>query len=55
MAFFETSAKSNLNVSETFNSLTNQILESNEKIKGTDKGGVKLGGDKGKDGKKKCC
>ena len=52
MDFFETSAKSNMNVTETFTSLTNKILESNEKVK-SDSVKLTTGGKKGD--KKGCC
>ena len=52
MQFFETSAKSNMNVSETFTSLTNQILESNEKVKSNN---VKLTNTGKKEKKGGCC
>lgn len=51
MEFFETSAKSNLNVNETFNCLANQILDQNLK---PGAGPIVIKKDAG-DKKKKCC
>ena len=53
MNFFETSAKTNQNVTEVFNYLTSEILKNNEKS-GTP-GGEKLRKDDKKDAKKGCC
>ena len=54
MSFFETSAKTNQNVNEVFNFLTQEILKSNAgKTPAT--GGKTLNNDKSKDGKKGCC
>ena len=53
MSFFETSAKTNQNVSEVFNYLTKEILKSNDLKEG--KGGQTLDKDKTKGGKKGCC
>ena len=54
MSFFETSAKTNHNVSEVFDHLTKEILKSNAGK--TDDGGKKLNkGDSSKQGKKGCC
>ena len=55
MSFFETSAKTNQNVNEVFNFLTQEILKSNEGKSQAGSGGDKLKADKGKDGKKGCC
>ena len=54
MSFYETSAKTNKNVSEVFNFLTQEILKTNEG-KPQQGGGGQLKPDKGKDGKKGCC
>ena len=53
MHFFETSAKTNQNVSEVFTFLTKEILKNNEKT-GTPSG-EKLKKDDGKNTKKGCC
>ena len=53
MHFFETSAKTNQNVSEVFTFLTKEILKNNEKS-GTPSG-EKLKKDDGKNTKKGCC
>ena len=53
MSFFETSAKTNQNVNEVFNFLTEEILKTNEG-KPQSSGGRQLD-DKTKDGKKGCC
>ncbi len=54
MNFFETSAKTNQNVTEVFNFLTEEILKNNEgKTPGT--GNIGLKKDDKKDGKKGCC
>jgi Ras-related protein Rab-8A len=53
MNFFETSAKTNQNVSEVFTFLTKEILKNNEKS-GTPSG-EKLKKDDGKNTKKGCC
>ena len=53
MSFFETSAKTNQNVNEVFNFLTQEILKTNEgKTQNT---GVGLKKDDKKEGKKGCC
>ena len=53
MSFFETSAKTNQNVNEVFNFLTQEILKTNEgKAQNT---GVGLKKDDKKEGKKGCC
>ena len=54
MSFFETSAKTNQNVNEVFNFLTQEILKTNEN-KPQATGGDKLSKDKSKDGKKAGC
>ena len=54
MSFFETSAKTNQNVNEVFNFLTQEILKENEGKTQTQGEKLKKGGD-GKDGKKGCC
>jgi small GTP-binding protein len=57
MQFFETSAKSNYNVNETFTFLTKEILNTCD-VKPSASSGMKIEGDKNKDGKKdkqKCC
>ena len=53
MSFFETSAKTNQNVSEVFNYLTKEILKANEGKQ--EEGGKKLKVDNTKGGKKGCC
>ena len=53
MNFFETSAKTNQNVNEVFNFLTQEILKSNEKNGSS--GGEKLKKNDTKDKKKGCC
>ncbi len=54
MSFFETSAKTNQNVSEVFNFLTKEILKANAGK--TEEGGKKLSkADSSKSGKKGCC
>jgi small GTP-binding protein len=54
MNFFETSAKTNQNVNEVFNFLTEEILKNNE---GKTQGGGNIGlkKDDKKEGKKGCC
>ena len=54
MSFFETSAKTNQNVNEVFNFLTEEILKNNE---GKTQGGGNIGLKKEdkKEGKKGCC
>ena len=53
MKFFETSAKTNQNVTEVFDFLTKEILKNNDtKNQGS---GVGLRKDDKKDGKKGCC
>ena len=54
MSFFETSAKTNQNVNEVFNFLTQEILKTNEGKTPTAGVGLKKNDDK-KDGKKGCC
>jgi small GTP-binding protein len=57
MQFFETSAKSNYNVNESFTFLTKEILNTCE-VKPSTSSGMKIDLDKNKDGKKdkqKCC
>ena len=54
MSFFETSAKTNQNVNEVFNFLTQEILKANEgKTAGANFGLKK--DDKSKENKKGCC
>jgi len=53
MSFFETSAKTNQNVNEVFNFLTQEILKANEG-KTTQNNLALKKGDK-KEGKKGCC
>ena len=54
MSFFETSAKTNQNVSEVFNYLTKEILNANAGKQ--DEGGKKLSkADASKSGRKGCC
>ena len=53
MSFFETSAKTNQNVTEVFNFLTKEILESNAGK--TEGGGKKLEKKDNKNDKKGCC
>ena len=55
MSFFETSAKTNQNVNEVFNFLTEEILKTNEGKPQNGPGGRQLNNDKSKDGKKGCC
>ena len=54
MSFFETSAKTNQNVNEIFNFLTQEILKANEGKSPTDTQKLKKGGNN-KEGKKGCC
>ena len=53
MSFYETSAKTNQNVSEVFNYLTEEILKANEGK--TQTAGVGLKKTDTKEGKKGCC
>ena len=53
MSFFETSAKTNQNVNEVFNFLTQEILKNNEG-KAQTSVGDKLKAGKNKEGKKGC-
>ena len=53
MNFFETSAKTNKNVSEVFNFLTQEILKSNKDTPTAKGVGLKKGDNK--EGKKGCC
>ena len=53
MSFFETSAKTNQNVNEAFNFLTQEILKNNEG-KAQTSAGDKLKAGKNKEGKKGC-
>jgi hypothetical protein len=53
MQFFETSAKTNINVSETFTFLTKEILKNNE-TNGNQNIVIDKPGE-GKNTKKKCC
>ena len=53
MSFFETSAKTNQNVNEVFNFLTQEILKNNEGK--TDGGNFGLKKEDKKEGKKGCC
>ena len=54
MSFFETSAKTNKNVTEVFYHLTKEILKANEGNK--ELGGKKLTKtDNSKEGKRRCC
>ena len=53
MQFFETSAKTNINVSETFTFLTKEILKNNE-TNGNQNIVIDKSGE-GKNTKKKCC
>ena len=54
MSFYETSAKTNQNVNEVFNFLTQEILKVNQNKTGS--GNLDLKKDnKGKDAKKGCC
>ena len=53
MSFFETSAKTNQNVNEVFNFLTQEILKANEGKTAQNNLALKKG-DK-KEGKKGCC
>ena len=55
MSFFETSAKTNQNVSEVFNFLTSEILKANAGKTQTGGGGKQLNNDKNKSGKQGCC
>ena len=55
MSFFETSAKTNQNVNEVFNFLTEEILKSNEGKPQNGSGGKQLNNDKSKDQRKGCC
>ena len=54
MSFFETSAKTNQNVNEVFNFLTQEILKANEGKTPSDAQKLKKNGDN-KEGKKGCC
>ena len=54
MSFFETSAKTNQNVNEVFNFLTQEILKVNEGKTSPNNNMALKKGDK-KDGKKGCC
>ncbi len=53
MSFFETSAKTNQNVTEVFNYLTKEILKANAGKQ--EEGGKKLSKQDSKGGKKGCC
>lgn len=57
MKFFETSAKTNYNVNETFTYLTREILNKNERVAGGSTQGIELGktDSNPKKGKKECC
>ena len=55
MSFFETSAKTNQNVNEVFNFLTEEILKSNEGKPQNGSGGKQLNNDKSKNQTKGCC
>ena len=55
MSFFETSAKTNQNVNEVFNFLTQEILKTSGGKPQSGTGGDKLSKDKNKEGKKGCC
>lgn len=54
MSFYETSAKTNQNVNEVFNFLTEEILKNNEGKPAGGNFGLKKE-DKSKEGKKGCC
>ena len=54
MSFFETSAKTNQNVNEVFNFLTQEILKTNGG-KAQTTAGDKLKAGQSKEGKKGCC
>ena len=53
MSFFETSAKTNQNVNEVFQFLTQEILKNNQGK--TQTSGVGLEKDNKKEGKRTCC
>ena len=55
MSFFEASAKTNHNVKEVFDFLTEEILKTNEGKPQNGSGGKQLNNDKSKNGKKGCC
>lgn len=57
MQFFETSAKTNYNVNETFTYLTREILNNTDSSKSTKQPAIDLNKRDGaaKDEKKKCC
>ena len=57
MKFFETSAKTNYNVNETFTYLTREILNKGEKTAGPTNQGIELNRAESnpKKGKKECC